>query len=348
MYDMISDSAAKAVTAWIANNAAKSDKYKIKGMSVTFRAVASYGIFGIVSTAVGIGAAFIPELIARIVFMAVFGLLGILIMLYGFVMQLTLDPERITYRGPLGLKRQILWRDVQSITVVSAENPDLMIRSRNGRIRVFGYLAGFNDIKKLLLSRSPASFDTETALDTGDSNLLQKEYGAHVFKLKKLSVILGFIMILFALSGVVYSHLVYRQTDITLFAAIPAVIVGGLLMLMYGFVTRLYIRDDRLVYRTFFFHEKSMLWEDITSVLVSGEPQHELIIIESKKAPLWEESVFVSDVRRHKRAKARSKTTRIKIRIDFKGYPLLKALILKRCPDSASVSVESLAPLKPL
>ncbi len=320
---MISDSAAKAITAWISGNAANSDKYKIDGMSVTFRATPSYGVVGIFGAAASIGCAFIPDLVPKLILSGIFGILGVLIILYGFVMRLTLDPERIVYRGPFGLKKQMLWRDVESVTVVSAEYGDMLISGRQGRIRIFAYLAGFPEIRKLLLGRFPASFDAQAAIEAGDSSLLQKEYGAGVFKLKKLSVILGFSMVALALSGVVYSYLVNPQTDFALYVCIPAAIVGGLLMLMYGFFTRLYIRDDVLVYRTLFFREKSMRWEDVTSIMVSGQPQHELIILQSK-------------------------ITRIKIRIDFKGYPLLKALILKRCPDSASVSVESLPPLKPL
>lgn len=323
MYDPLPDAAAKAVTSWIANNAAKSDKYKINGHSVTFHATKSYGIFGICSTVIAIGCAFIPDLAAKLVLMAIFGVLGVLILLYGFVMRLTLDPERIIYRGPFGLKKQILWRDVQSVSVIAPEYGDLMINSRDARIRVFAYLAGFNDIKQLLTSRFPASFDAEAAVEAGSSHLLQKEFGSNVFKPKKLSTVVGFSLIILALSGVLYSLFVYPQTDIAFFVGIPVYVIAGVLMIMYGCLTRVYIRDDRLVYRTLFLREKMIRWEDIISAAVLGEPKHELIEI-------------------------RSGSTRIRVRIDLKGYPLIKALILKRCPESASVSVESLSPLKPL
>ncbi len=323
MYNPLPDSAAQAITTWITGNAAKSNKYEIEGYSVTFRAAASYGIFGILSTAVAIGTAFIPDLIPKLILSGIFGILGMLIILYGFVMRLTLDPERIAYRGPFGLKKQILWRDVKSVSVVSPEYGDILVNGRNTRIRIFAYLVGFPEIKKLLLCRFPSSFDAETTINAGSSSLLQNEFGSDVFKLKKLSVIVGLFCIIFALSGVLYSLLVNPQTDIVLFAGFPAVIIGGLLLMMYGFFTRLYVRKEKLIYKTLFLREKTIRWEDITSIALRGEPQHELLEVCSSN-------------------------TRMKIRIDFKGYPVIKALILKHCPDSASVNVESLSPLKPL
>ncbi len=313
MYDPIIDSATDAVTAWVKKNAAKSDKYKINGMSVTFRATASYGVFGIGCTAVAIGCAFIPDLIAKLFFGGIFGIFGVLIMLYGFVMHLTLDPERIAYRGPFGLKKQILWRDVQSVSIISPEYGDLLINSRDARIRVFAYLAGFNDIKTLLTSRFPASFDAEAAVEAGSSSLLQKEFGMHIFKLKKTSGIAGFVLAFMGISGLLYSLFTDQYTDIIVVIGTPAIFIGGVLTMMYGFLTCLYICDDKIVYRNLFLQERSIFWRNINTVTVSDEPQPELIDV-------------------------RSKHIRIRIRIDFKGYPLIKALIFKRYLRTRRVS----------
>ncbi len=313
MYDPIVDSATDAVTTWVKNNAAKSGNYKIDGMSVTFRATASYGVFGIGSTAVAIGCAFIPNLIAKLFFGGCFGIFGVLILLYGYVMQLTLDPERIIYRGPFGLKKQILWSDIQSVFVVSAQFGDIMVQGRNSRIRIFAYLAGFPKIKELLLTRFPSSFDAEAALKAGNSNQFKKVHGSNVFKLKKDSGIAGFVLAFMGLSGLLYSLFTDQYTDNIVVIGIPAIFIGGVLTMMYGFLTRLYIGDDKLVYRNLFLQEKSIFWRNVNTVTVRDEPQHELIEI-------------------------RSKHIRIKIRIDFKGYPLIKALVFKRYLRTRRVS----------
>jgi len=85
--------------------------------------------------------------------------------------------------------------------------------------------------------------------------------------------------------------------------------------MLYGFVTRLYIDSDKLMYRTMFGHEKTISFDDIQSVKISGEPQHECLVISSG-------------------------LTRVKIRIDFKGYYIIKDLILKRCETLAQSAGE--------
>ena len=307
MYTNLPESAANAVTSWIAANAKYSTKYKIEDLTVTFKATASYGVFGIISTAVGIGALFLPHMLAKYILSGIFGILGILIILYGYVMYVKLDPEYIIYRGPLGLKKELLWRDVKSVTVVS-EQGDILVSSRNVRIRIFAYLAGFSELKELVSLRFDEAYSAQAAIAADDDSLFRKEVGGTTFRMKKVAAFVGLSLVVVSLPAAVYGIPLGNFKDVMGVICVIVFLVLGLLMMLYGFVTRLTVDDDKLVYRTLFWRDKEMRWEDIQSVVVCGEPQHELL-------------------------KVTSADTKIKIRIDFKGYHLIKSLVQQRCSD---------------
>lgn len=299
------------VVSWIKSMAENPPKYKFDGTTVTFKAKGYYGAIGIATTAIGLGCAFIPDP-AAIFLSLLFGVLGILCMLYGYVMGLSLDPNKIVYRGPFRSRREILWRDVRCVSVVSTTG-DLMVSSRTSRIRIFAYLNGFNDIKTLVCNRFPSASEQIIQADASDE--FEKVSGRVEYGIKKNYL---FVPILFMALGLLFFTADMLESDrnwvnISLSVAMLFVAV---LFLLYILLARIIISEEKLIYHTLFGREKAIRWEDIQNVTVIKG---------------LNEVTTIADA-----------YTRIKIGSDFKGYMTIKSLILNRIPKTATVIGKSL------
>ncbi len=301
IYPDPSAAVADAVCNWIAGAATTSHRYRIKGYTVSFRAHNYYGLFGVGATALALLALlFIPDFIAACVLGGIFGTLGILIMLYGYVMQLSLSPERIAYRGPFGRKKQLLWEHVTGFGVAS-QYGDMLVNGPSGNIRIFGYLAGLAEIKKLLRIRFPfeaAAVHTET--------------DAHgmVFRPRRGIGVTFLCLVLLLLAELVLSVMSILPDSPLGIALIVVSAVFGLIIALDYFTTRLYIDDAGLSYRRLY-GQKSLRWAEIESVGLIMDP--------NKRQSIG----------------LHAASTTIKVNANWKEYACIRDKVLEHCPESA-------------
>lgn len=300
---LFSDAAAQAVVHWVADAAAKSKNYKIKGYTVTFKAHKSYGLIGVGGTLLALAALlFVPDRIAAYILGGIFGILGVLIDLYGFVMSLSMTPYKITYRGPFGRKKELLWQHVKGFGIAN-EHGDILVDGPAGRIRIFGYLAGYTDIKKLLRSRFPF----EAAATPADED----DHGV-VFRPRRTIgiILLGATLALLVELTVVALGIL--PSPLRPFIVILTAATGllGLVAVLDFFLTRLYLDGAGLASRRLF-GQKSLRWSNIESVSLSMDPYRR-------------EAIRLSGAGQH-----------IRIDASYKDYAFLRDMVLERCPEPA-------------
>lgn len=298
----LSSVAAEAVANWVASAAAKSHKYRISGDTVTFKAHKSYGFIGVGSTALGAAALlFVPDRIAAYVLGGIFSIPGVLIMLYGFVMSLSMSPVGIAYRGPFGRKKQLLWAHVTGFGTTS-QYGDIRVGGPAGHVRIFGYLAGYSDIKKLLRSRFPL----EIAAVHSEPDV----HGA-VFSLQRATavVFLCLTLLLLAEAAAMVLGILPNSPEVYSVVIISLAAFFGFILTLDSFTTRLYIDDAGLSCRRLS-GQKSLLWKEVVSAGVSMTPYRREII-------------RVSGAGVH-----------IKINANFKDYMRIRDMVLGHCPES--------------
>ena len=114
-------------------------QFAIDGDTVVFGVYRFIIAIGLVSVLIAAGAAFIPDITGKIIMIALFGLLGIPLLLYGLFARLYVDAEKIVYRNPVGIEKQIYWRDITSVYTASMQG-DVRVCSDNTYIVVYSHL----------------------------------------------------------------------------------------------------------------------------------------------------------------------------------------------------------------
>ncbi len=292
---------AEAVVNWVAGAAAKSHKYTINGYTVSFKAHRYYGLIGVGATVLGLAALLlIPDFIAACVLGGIFGILGVLIMLYGFVMKLSLSPEKITYRGPFGRKKQLLWAHITGFGIAS-QYGDILVSGPAGNIRIFGYLDGYAVIKMLLRSRFP--FEAATVHSETDAH-------GDVFHPRRGLAVTFLCLALLLLAELVGSVMGILPSSPFRIAFISVTALAGLIVALDFLCTQLYVDDSGLSYRRLY-SQKSMRWAEIESVDLSMDPNsRETICLHTAG-------------------------TSIKINANWKDYRRIRDMVLERSPDAA-------------
>ena len=188
-------------------DALKKNVFRLESGQLVFQAQRFVIIIGLISVLIAGGAAFIPDIAGKIILMALFGVLGIPLLLYGLFARMYADAEKIVYRNLVGIKKQIYWRDVKAVYVASMHG-DIVICNDDTRIILYSYYRGCEFIECLIEMFVPEACDTQSVLKVSKSKEIRNEKDTTVFRIQKWIGILC-VSVLFLFWGlIIYTSII--------------------------------------------------------------------------------------------------------------------------------------------
>lgn len=292
---------------------------KSKGILV-FRARAYVGAAALfllfVMLAVFIADAKDPSRVAgKFIIGALFGALGLYLLLSYILPRVYLGAESITVRNAMGLKISIPWDDVKA--VYKASPGAVNVCSEKDEIMIDSYFKDLQLIKLLLEKFRPEAFKIESLLR---SAVIPKSYrkkdGALVFRVNKLVAAFIILFMLIALGTALTpveefvplwgSQLASKLTVV----AVPAIPV--LLLLLYCLSLRVTIDSEKIEHKSFS-GIKGICWKDVIhrETYVRNRNLHLKLFSRDK-------SIVLSGI--------------------FSGFELMMDIINKYCPEKKDIS----------
>jgi hypothetical protein len=290
--------------------AAGSKHYKTSKGTTRFRASRSVGGLGLFSIVLGLVFVF-PAVfstasyaIGWLILTALFGLLGLPLVVTAAVSKVWATPQGITYRNAVGASRSIRWEDIRYVYAYSMQG-DIKLCGRYGNLKIGSYFAGFNHLKSLIEQARPGVFSAETVLASED---FRTSEGFAVFRQGMALTNVGIFLALLGAGAALlptYDSMVQLLSKIALSGSF---VLMGLYFMLDGLVSRVYLEPDRLVFRNFCGIRTAVDWQDI------------------RKAG----TRFTRDRSRREYLLVSGKNTKIKIKRNFIAYDLLKSEISRR------------------
>ena len=258
----------RAIASGVAKASKKSKGYKIKpDGTVIFRMHTIVGIYGFIGTLGTAACAFIPDIAAMLLMMAMIGPLFVPFFLYYLFARLYINDKMIVYRNPLGRRRQIAWKDLNAAVSVGIFG-DHMLYGSGEAIRLYPYFSGFSVVLEMLHQYRPEAFDPECALAHA-TEFQQAGSRGHTFRWFKAFRTVGLIIMLYGLAFLLLPNRMFvpaigSQFMGKFFVALIFVVCGLPFFLLY-INMRLYIDDEKIVYTNIFRVTKQVRWEDVSS-----------------------------------------------------------------------------------
>ena len=258
----------RAIVAWVAKMAAKSNRYKIRpDGTFVFRIHAIGGIYGIFGTLCIVACLFISDIAVMLLILAIAVPAVVPFFLYYLFARIYINDEKIIYRNPLGRRREIAWKDLDTVVSIG-DFGDIMLYGGGAALRLYPYFSGFGVVQKLLHQYRPTAFDPGYAF-THVVEFRRDGTSGYTFRWIKSFRIPGLAFILFGFAFLLLPNRMFVSEFGSQFMGkfmitLIFVVCGLPLVLLYVNV-RLYIDDEMIEYRNIFGGAKQVRWEDVSS-----------------------------------------------------------------------------------
>lgn len=246
----------------VAKAAGKSKRYKIQpDGTIVFKLHAAVGVYSFIGTLGTAALAFIPDITGMLLMVGMIGPLFVPYFLYYLFARIYISDEKIVYRNLAGRRREIAWKDLNAAVSVGVFG-DHMLYGGGETIRLFPYFSGFPVVLDLIRQYRPEAFDPEYALAHA-SEFRQQGTRGHVFRWFKGFRTAGLIIIWYG-CVIMLMPTDYNQLGIKL-ALISVFLIIGLMFFLPCLTMRLYIDDEKIMYRNVFAVTKQAHWDDVSS-----------------------------------------------------------------------------------
>lgn len=299
------------IPAKISKAAANSGVCLVKNGVYYFRIHRSVGYIGIALLLIAACAVFMPHWIIQIMWLAVFMPIGLPVLLFWLVPKISIDEEKITYRNRIGVKTQILWRDVMHAYATTTHG-SFMVLSQNRHLLVSSYICCYPQIRHFVEHYCPEAFSSQAALSFSCKSEIKSTDGTQYFSqqryLLRAPVLLLVLTLFIFIQMLITTPESFRQDDIFIFLFV--MLMPTILLSLLFTVPRVRLDDNSICYRNAVGISRCIEWRDVRTV----------------------ETVDVANIQSVKVSDGRKSIT---VSRAYCSYDVIRELIMGRIPTAA-------------
>ncbi len=298
------------IPAKISKAAANAGVCSVKDGVYSFRVHKSVGFIGAALLLIAACAAFMPYWIIQVIWLAVFLPIALPVMLFALVPKISIDEEKIVYRNRVGIRTQILWRDVRCAYTTTIHG-SFMVRSQTRRILVTSYICCHPQLRSLSERYCPGAFSVESVMSVGCIPEIYSSDGALYFSQQRFLLRAPVLLLLLTLCSIIPLFIFtpgFEHGDIYMILLI--MLLPIIILLMLFIVPRVRLDDKSICYRNAIGISRCIEWREVKSVETVSATNTQYI--------------KVSDSRKY-----------ITVSRAFCRYDAIKELIMNRVPTTA-------------